>query len=339
LPTFELNAKIESVQVRDGRGCVVVHAGRARRSALRADPAPRIPIGLLIGREVPKQFDIALKHLLDAYPADWLKLVGVQPAEAVEAIDADVSTISAQADKVLLLRAPRPSLVSLDVQASYDPTLGRRALKYNVLLESRHDLPVQSVVILLRPEADGKEMRGQLDRHLPDGRRYLEFRFDVVRVWQLPLQAFLEGGLGLLPLAPLANVAQSALPSVIDQMRERLTHEADQAHAATLWTAAYVLMGLKYERGLAGKLLQGVLGMKESVTYQAIVEEGEAKGEARGKVQGECRLLLRLGTKKFGEPSAAVRKAIEGITEIDQLEQLSDRLLEAATWDELMSAR
>jgi predicted transposase YdaD len=52
-------------------------------------------------------------------------------------------------------------------------------------------------------------------------------------------------------------------------------------------------MGLRYERAVIQKLLQGVLTMKESVTYQAIIEEGEAKGEAKGKTE-EARKLLRL---------------------------------------------
>jgi predicted transposase YdaD len=127
-------------------------------------------------------------------------------------------------------------------------------------------------------------------------------------------------------------------------MQERLTEEADQAQSATLWTAAYVLMGLKYERELAGKLLQGVRAMKELVTYQAILAEREAKGEARGEVKGEvkgrvheaCHPILRIGTKRFSKPPVAVRQALEQIGDVARLEQLSDRLLDISGWDELL---
>jgi len=41
-----------------------------------------------------------------------------------------------------------------------------------------------------------------------------------------------------------------------------------------LWTATYVLMGLKYPSAFTEQLLRGVRQMKESVTYQAILAEG-----------------------------------------------------------------
>jgi hypothetical protein len=52
-----------------------------------------------------------------------------------------------------------------------------------VLLKARHGLPVRSVVVLLRREADGPEMTGTVRHLLPDGRHYLEFRCEALRVW------------------------------------------------------------------------------------------------------------------------------------------------------------
>jgi predicted transposase YdaD len=71
--------------------------------------------------------------------------------------------------------------------------------------------------------------------------------------------------------------------------------------------------------------------MKESVTYQAIVAEGEAKGEVRGRIGEARRLVLRLGRQRLGEPPAGVGKAIEQINDVD-------RLLEAASCDELLGS-
>lgn len=72
--------------------------------------------------------------------------------------------------------------------------------------------------------------------------------------------------------------------------------------------------------------------MKESVTYQAIVEEGVVKGRA----EEARKLLIRLGTSAFGKPPARVRKTIENIVELVMLERLVDRLAEVETWDELL---
>ena len=70
--------------------------------------------------------------------------------------------------------------------------------------------------------------------------------------------------------------------------------------------------------------------MQESVTYQAIVEEGQIK-EAR-------KIILRMGKKKYGRPPAAVTRALESTQDLDRLERLSDRLLTAASWTDLLDA-
>jgi len=69
--------------------------------------------------------------------------------------------------------------------------------------------------------------------------------------------------------------------------------------------------------------------MKESVTYQAIVEEGELK--ALHKV------LLQQGRKKFGPPSAADELALMSIADVDRLVYLSERLLDVASWQDLLA--
>ena len=88
-----------------------------------------------------------------------------------------------------------------------------------------------------------------------------------------------------MPLRPSA-VAEGELPGVIWRMDDRIRAEATPAEAGTPWTTADVLMGMRYPRQLVTELLQGVHGMRihgieESVTYQAIVEEGEIKGTVR----------------------------------------------------------
>ena len=170
-------------------------------------------------------------------------------------------------------------------QAGRDPDLLPNLPAYNILLERRHGVLVRTVVVLLRKSADWAELTGTIQREFPGEPPYLVFRYGVVRVWQLSPEMFLSGGLGILPLAPLSAVAEAALPGVIRRMDERIRAEATADEAGTLWTAADVLMGLRFPRQLVAQLLQGVHGMKESVTYQAIVEEGEVKGRSQAARQ------------------------------------------------------
>jgi len=149
-----------------------------------------------------------------------------------------------------------------------------------------------------------------------------------VRTSQRPTAEILTGGLATLPLAPLASVKENALPPVIQEIRERIDREATKHQAELLWTATYLLMGLKYSDELTDRLLEGVQNLMESVTYQKILREGRSE-EAK-------RILKRLGSKRFGKPESHIEAAIDAIAVLDRLEQLSDRNLEVASWEELL---
>ena len=118
------------------------------------------------------------------------------------------------------------------------------------------------------------------------------------------MELLLTGGAGTLPLAPIGAVTEADLPGVIERLKEKLAAPKFRRTAGRFWTAVDVLMGLRYDRVLVEQLLQGVHGMKESVTYQAIVEEGVVKG----RLERARRTLLRLG-----EHSSASRLAPRAI--------------------------
>jgi hypothetical protein len=96
-------------------------------------------------------------------------------------------------------------------------------------------------------------------------------------------------------------------------------------------------MGLRYSDEFAQALPQGVKAMKESVTYQAILREGREEGVAQGRVEEARAILLRQGTRRFGAPSDTIQVRIDGITAIEELELLLDRLLDVENWDELLA--
>src|SRR5206468_862654 len=110
--------------------------------------------------------------------------------------------------------------------------------------------------------------------------------------------------------------------------------------AKELWTATYVLMGLRYEREMIDRLLQGVVEMEESVTYQGIIEKGMEKGMEKGEAKGKCaearRLVLLLGERHFGQAPAEVRITLERIDDLDRLEQLALRVDTVSSWQELL---
>jgi predicted transposase YdaD len=95
-------------------------------------------------------------------------------------------------------------------------------------------------------------------------------------------------------------------------------------------------MGLRYEQALIQSLLRGVVNMKESVTYQAILEEGMAEGKAKGEAAEARKVLLLQGREQFGDPSAKIVALLDAVTDLGRLEALLLRLLHAKTWEELL---
>ncbi len=124
-------------------------------------------------------------------------------------------------------------------------------------------------------------------------------------------------------------------------MKARIDAEAMPEQAGKLWTATNVLMGLRYDAALTQQLLQGVMNMRESVTYQAIVEEGRQEGIQTGIQVGRAEearnILLRQGSVRFGLPSEAVQATVESINTLEMLEILSVRLLSVESWTELLA--
>jgi len=80
--------------------------------------------------------------------------------------------------------------------------------------------------------------------------------------------------------------------------------------------------------------------MKESITYQKILAEGEARGEARGEVKGRLleaqNMLLLIGEGRLGKPDAGVIKAVRAIKSIGALEERAKRLLAVESWTDLL---
>jgi predicted transposase YdaD len=278
--------------------------------------------------------------LVETEPASWPVVLG-RPTGRTEVIDADIATVSGAADKVLRVAAEVPYLLHLEFVAGHDVArLPRKLQVRNALLDDRHDLPVRSVVVSLRPQADSPQLTGRYQRAFPGEEPLVTFRYDVVRVWQLAAARLLRGGLGLLPLAVISAVTEAQLPGIIQQMQERLQSRRGRQLAPLLWGAAYILLGLRHSPALAEQLFRGVVSMRESATYQAILEEGRIAGRLEGQSEGalaEARRVLRLvGDAAFGPPDAATAAQIEQLADLARLEEVLTRIRSAASWEVLL---
>jgi predicted transposase YdaD len=283
-----------------------------------------------------KIFDATTKDLIEKHPIDWLRVVGVKVASASPQ-NVDLSTISVEADAIFRVNEPDPWIVHLEIQSSYDVTLPSRLQRYNVLIRHHQkNLPVQSIVLLLRPEADGPALTKHLRHSLPSGFVYHDFRYNVVRLWQLPVEEILVGGLATLPLAPLAEGGDKAVPQLIESLHERFHRETSRAEANTYMLATALLMGMKYPEDLIRRLFVDTHFLEESVTYQMILRQGEAKGQNKWRLAEARKILEKLGTKRFGLPDASIRARLDAMTKVEQFEAITDRILDATSWNDLL---
>jgi predicted transposase YdaD len=190
-------------------------------------------------------------------------------------------------------------------------------------------------------EANSPHLTGTYERNVPGGFQTNCYNYRVVRLWQDDPELYLNSSITLVPLAPLADVSATDLAILVQRMKDRIG-EQPRPQAAKLLTAAYLLMGLRYEDELTNLLFEGIEVMKESTTYQGILkegrQEGRQEGESLGRVHEAQRILRLLGTKRFGEPSAATAAALEGIEDVARLEVLGVRILEPdlSNWDDLL---
>lgn len=277
-------------------------------------------------------FDATVKEILAPQPEDFVPVFGLPRTLPAVRLNVDLSTLSAATDVAIGFGDPLQEIADLNFQSGPDADVARRCHLYSAALSFRFGVPVRTILILLRPKADGDGIDGKLS--YASGSSGVEFRYEAVRMWQQPLDTFLRGGVGLLPLAPLCQMPANqpltdAIRNVVREIDRRLAAECDSAQAARLMTAAYVLTGLRIHRDSLGSIYDGVKIMHESSAYQLILEEGAVR-EAH-------RVLLRQGQRRFGPPDEKTAAALNAIQDLDRLDRLIDGVLDVSSWEELLA--
>lgn len=143
-----------------------------------------------------------------------------------------------------------------------------------------------------------------------------------MRIWEVEPAVFLSTP-GLLPYATLAQ--SDAPEGMLRQVVARLEALPDLAQRNNLIAATGILSGLRLDRDTIARVIRSEV-MRESVIYQDILAEGEARGEAR--------LVMRLLNRRFGEIAAGISTQIQQLTVV-QLEELGEALLDFSSLADL----
>jgi hypothetical protein len=288
------------------------------------------------------QFDATLKEIVGQEPADFREVFRLPAIAPAQALNIDLSTLSAATDVALGFGDPLSEVVDVNFQSGPDPHVASRLLLYNTALHLKFQVPVRSLLILLRPKAETPDLTGNLS--YDSGGKRVIFEYDVMRLWSEPVEPFLTGGVGILPLAPLCQMPKgkrlkAAIRDVVHEIDRRLALLPDHAQAVRLMTAAFILTGLRIDKGILADIYQGVTVMHNTSAYDQILEEGILTGEIRTSHE----VLLKLGRVHWGDPDPKIEASLTAIQDLKRLKRMLDRLIDVKTplksWKALLAIK
>ena len=110
-----------------------------------------------------KPFDATLKDLASLDPSRFLAELDTPSALPVSLLNADLSTVTAATDLVFGLGDPLEEVVHLEAQAGPDADKHLDLLAYHGLLHRMYRVPVHSILLLLRHQAQHSAQTGSIE--------------------------------------------------------------------------------------------------------------------------------------------------------------------------------
>jgi predicted transposase YdaD len=226
--------------------------------------------------------DRPLKALFERQGQSLLPFIGEHGAgvrvAAVESVELPVPKRTIDS----VLRLERDGLAwyrHVEFQAQRDADLPRRCFEYNSRLILHYDTAVFTTAVYLLPEAE-RDMPDAFRLYVGDELAY-EWRFDVVRLWEIDASEALQNGeAGPLALVPLLR--GGGLDRVLEAVR--MLDALPKPQSADAFSVLLDFAAQRYDRAT----LLNVLGkdrLMQSWVWQMGVDEGEARGEARGQIK------------------------------------------------------
>ncbi|HLO84918.1 MAG TPA: Rpn family recombination-promoting nuclease/putative transposase [Nostocaceae cyanobacterium] len=253
-------------------------------------------------------YDNICKFIAENYKDDLATWLLGSPIKLTELSPTELSTEPIRADSLILLQSD-DLVLHTEFQTDADEDMPFRMLDYRVRVYRRFPhKEMRQVVIYLRKTAS-ELVRENCFRL---SKTYHEF--EVIRLWEEPTEQFMTLP-GLLPFAVLSQTKEPTM--VLSQVAQAVEAISDQQLQRNIAAASAVLAGLVLKKDVIKKMFRSEI-MRESVIYQEILEEGEAKGEARGKAEGEARGKAE-ATRKFAVNLLRIGMSLEQIAELTEL--------------------
>jgi predicted transposase/invertase (TIGR01784 family) len=221
-------------------------------------------------------FDPVCKFLVESFPTDFATWLLGKPIKLTELSPSELSLEPIRADALILLQS-ESVVLHLEFQTQAKPDIPFRMLDYRLRVYRRFPhRRMRQIVIYLYPTSS--ELVYQTSFVVENTRH----EFEVIRLWEQPTELFLETS-ALLPLAVLTQATNKT--QILRQVAEKIEQIPETRIQSNITGSTFVLAGLVLKRDIIGKILKRDI-MRESTTYQWIIEEGLEEGRKEGLQQG-----------------------------------------------------
>ena len=280
-------------------------------------------------------YDNACKYLSEKYASQFATWILGQVPASVEVLKTELSIEPIRADYLTFLRTYERILhLEFEVDVEGDPPLPLRMLDYWVRLYRLYRMPITQTLILLKETTSAKRLK---DRFRVE---YTQHRYQIIRMWEQDPEPFLQNP----ALLPFASLCRSSAPEkLLSKVAESLAKIESSAERGQITACTNILAGLRFDKNLVNQLFREEI-MRESATYQDIlqkgVQQGLQQGVQQGLQQGEKQALrtsiLDALEARFASVPPQVAPQLEGLAP-QQLQMLLRQAWTCGTLDEFLS--
>jgi hypothetical protein len=228
---------------------------------------------------------------------------------------------------------PELVLVHIEVQAEGKGDLGRRMLEYYSLLWLSFDLPIFPVLLYLSG-GTGEGIATAQYQHALFGREILRFQYARVALARLSGREYVESSpLGAALSALMRRDRRSPELDLRARMLQRVvTSELDEARKFVLVNVIETYFRLS---AADRESFRKLVARKEYREMQDVELTWADELRLEGVIQGKRETLKRQLTAKFGALPKELETRIDGVSSGDELDRYLERVLTAATLEEL----
>jgi predicted transposase/invertase (TIGR01784 family) len=271
-------------------------------------------------------FDNVCKFLAENFSSDFARwLLGI-PIGLTKLSPTELFVEPIRADALILMES-QEIVLHLEFQTQPDGDIPFRMADYRLRVYRRYPhKQMRQVVIYLKPTSS--QLVQQNVFSIPG----THHEFQVIRLWEQPMEEFLEFP-GLLPFVILSRTGNKS--QTLRLVAQRIENLSDKTEQNNIAAATSILAGLVLEKEIIRQVLREEI-MRESVIYQEIRAEGKAEGKAEGIQEGEASLVLRQLKRRIGEIDSELEVHIRSLSVV-HLEELGEALLDFSSTSDLLA--